>query len=153
MLQQLAGVGRLVQPRRDGEQMFERVAVRLRARGLLCRLHRERGVLGDGDEHVDLVAARLAPGDRLVDGEDAEQLAVRAAHRREQRVVRMPRVRVVADRQVGGVNVEPSSSLQSNSPAGTKYAPRWRKRWSSSGSQSETWRTWPSSASRATSLP
>ena len=38
-------------------------------------------------------------------------------------------------------------------PGGTRYAPRWRKRWSSSGSQSLSWRTWPSSASRASSLP
>ena len=75
-------------------------------RRLLSRLDRERGVLRDRDEDVDLVAARLAAGDRLVDGEDPEQRAVGAAHRDEERVVRMPRVRVVADRQVGRERVE-----------------------------------------------
>ena len=58
-------------------------------------------MLRDGDEHVDLVPAWLAAGDRLVDGEDAEQPSVGAAHRCEERVVRMPRVRVVGHRQVG----------------------------------------------------
>ena len=85
-------VGRLVQRRRDGEQPLERVAVRLRARAFLRGLDGERRVLGDGDEDVDLVAARPAARDRLVDREDAEQLAVRPAHRHEQRVVRMPGV-------------------------------------------------------------
>ena len=66
----------------------------------LCGLHGERRVLADGDEDVDLVAARAAARERLVDGEDAEQLAVRSAHRHEQRVVRMPRGRVVGDDEV-----------------------------------------------------
>ncbi len=51
-------VGCLVQRRRDGEQPLERVAVRLRARAFLCGLDGERRVLADGDEDVDLVAAR-----------------------------------------------------------------------------------------------
>ena len=75
-------------------------AVRLRARSLLRGLHREGCVLGDGDKDVDLVTARPAARDRLVDREDAEQLAVRPTHRREQRVVRMPCGRVVGDNEV-----------------------------------------------------
>ena len=95
------GVPGLVQVRRDREQRLERVAIRLRARRLLGRFDRERRVLADGDQYVELVAGRLAAGDRLVDREDPEQRAVRAAHRGEQRVVRMPRTRVVGDGDVG----------------------------------------------------
>ena len=127
----------LVQRRRDGEQPFECVAVRLRTRAFLRGLHGERCVLGDGDEDVDLVAARPAARERLVDGEDAEQLAVRPTHRHEQRVVRMPRGRVVAETARSGVYVVPPTASQSNSPAGMKYAPRCRKRASSSGSHSD----------------
>ena len=98
--EQRVRVPRLVQAGRDVEQPFERVAVRLGARGLLRRLDGDRGVLGDGDEHVDLVAARLAAGERLVDGEDAEQPAVAAAHRHEERVVGVPGAGVVAHLEV-----------------------------------------------------
>ena len=58
-------------------------------------------MLADRDEDIDLVAARPASRERLVDGEDAEQLAVRPAHRHEQRVVRMPRGRIVGDDEIG----------------------------------------------------
>ena len=100
-VKQLARVPGLVQARRHREQALERLAIRLCVRRLLRRLHDDRRVLGDRDEDVDLVAARLPARDRLVDGEDAEELAVGGAQRREERVVRMPGVRVVAHRQVG----------------------------------------------------
>ena len=56
-------------------------------RRLLRSLDGDRRVLGDRDEHVDLVAARLAAGDRLVDRQDPEQPArrCRASARRARR--------------------------------------------------------------------
>ena len=102
--EQHVGVPRLVQAGRDVEQPFERVAVRLGARCLLRSLDGDRGVLRDGDEDVDLVAARLAAGERLVDGEDPEQAPVAAPHRHEERVVGMPGAGVVAHLEVRRVH-------------------------------------------------
>ena len=97
-------VPRLVQAGRDVEQTLERVAVRLRARRLLGGFDGDRGVLRDCDEDVDLVAARFAAGERLVDGEDPEQAPVAAAHRHEERVVGMPCAGVVAHLEVRRVH-------------------------------------------------
>ena len=75
-------------------------------RGLACllrRLHRERGVLRERDEHVELFVGRPPPAHRLVDGEDAEQVAVRVAHRQEERVLGMPAVLAAPGRRVGHV--------------------------------------------------
>jgi hypothetical protein len=60
-----------------------------------------RGVRGDGAEDLELVLARAAAGQRLVDRQDAEQGAVGRAQRYEQRVLGVPGVGRVADGQVG----------------------------------------------------
>ena len=97
-------VPRLVQSGRNVEQPFERIAVCLGARRFLRGFDRDRGVLRDGDQDVDLVSARLAAGERLVDGQDPEQASVAAAHRHEERVVGMPRAGVVAHLEIRRVH-------------------------------------------------
>ncbi len=107
--EQRIGVACLVQASRHLEQALECVAAGLGASGLLRGLDCDRCVLGDGDEHVDLVSARLAARERLVDGENPEQSAVAAAHRHEERVVGMPRPRVVADLEIRRVHAAAST--------------------------------------------
>ena len=87
--------------------------------GGLGLLDRDRDVRGDGAEQLELDLGGAAAGERLVDRDDAEHLAGRGPQRHHQRVVGMPRVRVVDDRDVGRVGADVSSS-QSYSPAGTK---------------------------------
>ena len=91
------------QPRRHAEQALEREAVPRGLPALLRGLHRERCVLRERDEHVELLVGRPAPAHRLVDGEDAEQVAVGVAHRQEERVLGMPAVLAAPRRRVGHV--------------------------------------------------
>ena len=74
-----------------------------RRRRLLRRLHGDRRMVGERDEHVQLLVGRTPAAERLVDGEDAEQVAVVVAHRHEESVERMPAVRARAGRDVGDV--------------------------------------------------
>ena len=58
------------------EQLLEREPVARGLGRLLRRLHRERRVVGERDEDVELLVGRAQAAHRLVDGEDAEQVAV-----------------------------------------------------------------------------
>ena len=86
---------------RDLEELLERDLVPRRLGRLLRRLHGERGVIGERDEHVELLVGRTAPADRLVDRQDAEQMAVGVAQRDEERVLGMPGVGAVARSNAG----------------------------------------------------
>jgi hypothetical protein len=94
-LEDLPRVEGLGKPRGDAEQLLERGPV---ARGVGRRLRGldgERRVLGDSNEDVELLVARPASGARLVNGENPEQVSGAVPHRHDQRVLRMPGVRVV----------------------------------------------------------
>ncbi len=90
--QDLVGDGLRGKARRDLEQPFERNLVSRRARRLLRRLQRERSVVGESDEHFELLVGRTAPADRFVDRQDAEQVAVGVAERDEEGVLGLPGV-------------------------------------------------------------
>ena len=61
-----------------------------RLRRLLRRLHRERRVVGERHEHVELLVGRAEAAHGPVDRDDPEQMPVGVAHRQEERVLRMP---------------------------------------------------------------
>ncbi len=50
-------------------------------------------MVDEGDEHLELVVGRSPAADGLVDGDDPEQAPVLVAHRHEERVLGVPRVR------------------------------------------------------------
>ena len=88
----------LTQARRDLEEVLQRRGV---ARGRLVRfrvLDRERDVLRDSDQNIELVDVRPAERRRLVDGHHAEQRTGRRPQRHEQHVLGMPRVGIVGRR-------------------------------------------------------
>ena len=93
------------QARRHREQLLERESVARGLGGLLRRLHGERGVVGERDEDVELLVGRAEAAHRLVDGEDADEVAVVMAHRHEERVEWMPRVGADARRVIGEIEV------------------------------------------------
>ena len=76
-----------------------------RLRGLLRRLHRERRMVGERDEHVQLLIRWTLTTDGDIDGEDAEQVPVGVPHRQEERVLRMPRVLAGPRREIGNVRL------------------------------------------------
>ncbi len=91
--QDLVGGHLAGEPRGDGEQLLEGALVPGRVGRLPCGLHGERRVVGERDEHVQLVVGGAHAVDGLVHGEDSEHGPVGAAHRHEQRVLGSPRVR------------------------------------------------------------
>ena len=70
-------------------------------------LDRDRDVRGDGAEQLELDLGGAAAGDGLVDRDDAEHLAGRGPQRDHQRVVGVPRARLVDDRDVRCVGPQP----------------------------------------------
>ena len=101
------------------EQLLERDAMPYCLSRLLSRLHRERSVVGQRDEYVEVLVGRTAPAGRLVDGEDAEQMPVGVAQRHEERVLGVPRVGAAARRDRRDVARTVVDCVQSNSPAAT----------------------------------
>jgi len=53
-------------------------------------LNRERRMIRERDEHVELFIRRTAPARRFVDRQDSEQVTGRMPHRDEERVLGMP---------------------------------------------------------------
>ena len=93
------------QARRHPEQLLEREAVACGLGRLLRRLHGDCGVVGECHENVELLVGRTQAAHRLVDGEDADEVAVVMAHRHEERVERMPRVVADARRAIRKIEV------------------------------------------------
>lgn len=99
--EQLVGIaGELVQPRRDVEELREGLTVLRGRRELLRGLDRDGEMGGERGHRLELLVARPEPGHGLVDREDAEHGARAADERDEQRVVGLPRVRVVERQEV-----------------------------------------------------
>ena len=78
----------------EAEEVVDGGPLALGGGRLLRVLERERGVLGDADEHVEALVGRPAAVGRLVDGHDAEHVAAGRAQRHEQRVLGVPAVGV-----------------------------------------------------------
>jgi hypothetical protein len=74
--------------------------------GVLRHTERERGVLGDRDERVDLVVGGAPATVRLVHRDDPDEEALGVAQRHEQRVLRRPGVGVVARRDPRHVAID-----------------------------------------------
>ena len=89
--------------RGDGQQVLERGAVLGCARGLLGLGDRQAGEAGDRDQAVDRVVGGPHAGNRLVDAEDADGLAVVVAHDDEVHVLGVVGVRAAAGAVAGGV--------------------------------------------------
>ena len=88
---------------RDLEQPLEGDLVPRRGCRLLRRLERKRGVVGERDEHFELFVGGTATADRLVDRQDAEQMAVGVAQWDEERVLGLPGVGTLARFERGNV--------------------------------------------------
>ena len=89
--------------RGHAQEVLDGGAVAAALGGALGLLEGDRDVRGDGAEQLELDLGGAAAGERLVDRDDAEHLAGRGPQRHHQRVVGMPRARVVDDRDVGRV--------------------------------------------------
>src|SRR6266540_6467074 len=76
------------EPGRHFVQVLERGTVTADLDPSLQLLHRVRGLSRHRAEEVELVVARTAPGERLVDREDAEEVALRVRERDEEAVLR-----------------------------------------------------------------
>ena len=90
---------------RDGEQLLQRSPVACSELRVLRVLDRLRGMRCDGDQQLDLLAGRSPGRCRLVDRQDAEDVAVGRAEGDDQRVLGPPGVGIVVRgqlRDVGG---------------------------------------------------
>lgn len=85
----------------DAQQVFDGHAVAVALLGGLRVLDRQRGVRGDGGEHVELGPDGQAARQRLVERQDAEQGVVLAVQRNEQAVLGPPRLGSVAGACLG----------------------------------------------------
>ena len=85
------------------QEVLDGGAVAAALGGALGLLEGDGDVRGDGAEQLELDLGGAAAGQRLVDRDDAEHLAGRGPQRHHQRVVGVPRARVVDDRDVGRV--------------------------------------------------
>ncbi len=81
-------------PRRHVEELFERALVAADVARLVGLFDGKSGVVGERDEQVELVVARDAARDGLVDGERAEEIPGGVSHRDEERIERIPRIGV-----------------------------------------------------------
>ena len=71
--------------------------------GLLRTLNGKRGVVGERNEHVELLVRGAPQADRFVHRQDAEQVSVGVTHRHEERVLGLPRIVPPARLRVGDV--------------------------------------------------
>ena len=85
------------------EQAAQRCAVTGGLGGDLDPLVRHDHMLGEGDEHVDLLIRRPQARPGFVDGHDTEQRPVGAAHRDDEGVLRVPGIGIQADREIRNV--------------------------------------------------
>jgi hypothetical protein len=97
-LEHRVDAARLTQAQRHLQKVRERRAVPRRGLVRLRILDRERDVISQRDEDVELTVVGAAQRIGLVDGHHSEQGSVRCLQRYEKDVVRMPRVRIVGDR-------------------------------------------------------
>ena len=100
-------IGRLRgrQARRHVEQLLEARTVERCPLGLLSRIDRDRSVLRERDENLDLIGSRPSSVEGLPDREDPEDPALRVLERDEQLVLWMPGLGVVARAQLRDVAV------------------------------------------------
>jgi len=93
---------RLGQARRHQQQPLESAAIAVRTGALLRALECQSHVLGQRHQHLQLRVGGTQPRHGLVHRKDPQQVPVVSGQRHEQRILGVPGVGIIADRDVRG---------------------------------------------------